>query len=105
MGGKFVLPFRFKNETGSRTTHKLVFVTKSFRGYSIMKEVMAKESSTADQGVPSFTYSPADESMPLLFSLQRPLDELKEMLLRDFAGQKLSTLGYTRSTASTRHSS
>lgn len=92
MGGKFVLPFRFKNETGSRTTHKLVFVSKHFRGYSIMKGVMAAESSTADQGVPSFAYSPADESMPLLFSLQRPLDQLKGMLLKDFAGQTLSTL-------------
>jgi hypothetical protein len=39
-----------------------------------MKDIMAKESSTDDQGVPSLTYSPADASMPLLFSLQRPLD-------------------------------
>jgi len=55
-----------------------------------MKDIMAKESSTEDQGVPSLTYSPADASMPLLFSLQRPLDELRKMLLKAFAGQELS---------------
>jgi hypothetical protein len=90
LGGKYVLPFTFKNSSGTRTSHKLVFVSKSFKGYSIMKDIMAKESSTEDQGVPSLTYSPADASMPLLFSLQRPLDELGVSLLKDFAGQELS---------------
>ncbi|MBK8906651.1 MAG: hypothetical protein IPM60_01695 [Rhodospirillales bacterium] len=55
-----------------------------------MKDIMAKESSTEDQGVPSLTYSPADWSMPLLFSLQRPLDQLRASLLKDFAGQEVS---------------
>ena len=90
LGGTYVLPFTFKNSNATRTTHKLVFVSKSFKGYSIMKDIMAKESSTDDQGVPSLTYSPADASMPLLFSLQRPLDELKETLPRDFKGKELS---------------
>ena len=89
LGGKYVLPFTFKNSSGTRTSHKLVFVSKSFKGYSIMKDIMAKESSTEDQGVPSLTYSPADASMPLLFSLQRPLDELGVSLLKNFAGQEL----------------
>lgn len=90
LGGKYVLPFTFRNAAGNRTSHKLVFVSKNFKGYDIMKEIMAKESSTDDQGVPSFTYSPADASMPLLFSLQRPLDELKEDLLQVFGGKELS---------------
>lgn len=90
MGGKHVLPFRFKNPSG-RPTHHLIFVSKSFRGYSIMKEIMTKESSTEDQGVPSFTYSPADASMPLLFSLQQPLSALRASLLETFAGQELTT--------------
>ncbi|MGQ3075112.1 MAG: three-Cys-motif partner protein TcmP, partial [Ferrovibrionaceae bacterium] len=42
------------------------------------------------QGVPSFTYCPADQTTPLLFSLQRPLEELAGMLLSDFAGQTLT---------------
>lgn len=91
MGGTFVLPFRFKNPSG-RPTHHLIFVSKNFRGYSIMKEIMTKESSTEDQGVPSFTYSPADASMPLLFSLQQPLSALRASLLETFAGRELTTV-------------
>lgn len=90
LGGTYVLPFTFRNSSGTRTSHKLVFVSKSFKGYAIMKDIMAKESSTEDQGVPSLTYSPADWSMPLLFSLQRPLDQLRASLLTDFAGQEVS---------------
>jgi hypothetical protein len=32
----------------------LIFVSKHFKGYEIMKIIMAKESSTEDQGVASF---------------------------------------------------
>ena len=87
MGGKYVLPFRFKNEKGNRTSHHLIFVSKHFKGYEIMKEIMAGESSSADQGVPSFEYSPASFLQPLLFELSRPLDDLEEMLLTKFAGR------------------
>ncbi|MBX5009623.1 three-Cys-motif partner protein TcmP [Rhizobium lentis] len=89
MGGKFVLPFRFRNDAG-RLTHHLVFVSKSFKGYEVMKEIMASASSTADQGVASFAYSPADETMPLLFELARPLDDLEGMLKQEYAGKTAS---------------
>ncbi|MGC1128261.1 MAG: three-Cys-motif partner protein TcmP [Candidatus Acidiferrales bacterium] len=90
MGAAYVLPFCFKDDQGTRTTHHLIFATKNFRGYEIMKEIMAKESSDQEQGVPSFGYSPASNNYPLLFALSRPLDDLEESLLRDFAGQKLA---------------
>ncbi len=89
MGGHYVLPFRFRNETGKRTSHFLIFVSKHIRGYEVMKEIMARKSSTEDQGVASFMYSPADESTPLLFSLNRPLESLKEDLFKTFAGRTL----------------
>lgn len=92
MGGEYVLPFTFKNADGSRTTHHLIFVSKNFKGYEIMKDIMAAESSEQAQGVPSFGYSPASEKFPLLFELIRPLDELEDMLLRDFAGRNLTML-------------
>lgn len=85
-GRRYVLPFRFKNETGRRTSHHLIFVSKDFKGYEIMKEVMAGESSSQQQGVASFEYSPATSRQPFLFQLARPLDDLENMLLRDFAG-------------------
>lgn len=89
MGGKYVLPFCFKNDRGNRTSHHLIFVSKHFRGYEIMKGIMANESSKADQGVPSFEYSPADKRYPMLFELSRPLDNLENMLLTEFAGQRV----------------
>ena len=57
-GPEYVLPFRFKNDRGSRTSHHLIFVSKHFKGYEIMKEIMAKESSNAQQGVATFEYNP-----------------------------------------------
>lgn len=89
-GAKYVLPFCFKNDAGNRTSHHLIFATKYFKGYEIMKGIMAGQSSTVDQGVPSFTYNPADRRFPFLFELTRPLDQLEGMLLRDFAGRSLS---------------
>ena len=89
MGGKFVLPFRFRSPNG-RLTHHLVFVSKNFKGYEVMKEIMSGESSSSDQGVASFTYSPADRDTPLLFELQRPLDDLEEMLESEYAGRTIS---------------
>ncbi len=90
MGGEYVLPFRFKHENGNRTSHHLIFVSKHIKGYNIMKEIMAKESSEQNQGVPSFEYNPATYRQPLLFEFYRPLDELEEMLLDKFAGQTIT---------------
>ncbi len=90
MGANFVLPFTFKNERSTRTSHHLIFASKHFKGYEIMKGIMARESSEQNQGVPSFEFSPASEKFPLLFELTRPLDDLEEMLLHEFAGETLS---------------
>ena len=89
MGGSYVLPFCFKNSSGTRTKHHLIFVSKHFKGYEIMKSIMAKESSSVEQGVPSFEYSPVDIKQPLLFELTKPLDELGDMLLDEYAGEKI----------------
>jgi three-Cys-motif partner protein len=83
---RLVLPFRFRRDN-RRTSHHLIFVTKNFRGYDIMKKIMAKESSKTEQGVASFEYNPADERYPTLFELNRPLEELEGMLLSAYAGR------------------
>ncbi len=91
-GSRYVLPFRFTNDRGERTSHHLIFVSKSFRGYEIMKGIMARESSGETQGVPSFEYNPADflPEQSLLFQLSRPLDDLKEDLINKFKGSRLT---------------
>jgi three-Cys-motif partner protein len=83
MGGKFVLPFTFKNEKGTRTSHHLIFVSKHPLGYGIMKEIMTKESSSAPMGVPTFAYNPAEREQKLLYGLGSP-GELEAVLLDRF---------------------
>jgi three-Cys-motif partner protein len=94
-GPRYVLPFRFKNEYGERTSHHLIFVSKHFRGYEIMKDIMAKESTNHTQGVPSFEYNPADflPQQTLLFHLSRSIDELKQNILNNFKGRTLTMIG------------
>jgi three-Cys-motif partner protein len=89
---KYVIPFCFKNETGSRSTHYLFFLSKHFLGYNIMKGIMATESSETMQGVSSFTYCVADKNQPRLFNFSRPLDDLEEILMEDFQGKQISFL-------------
>ncbi len=90
MGGKYVLPFTFKNSKGKRTSHHLIYVSKHVLGYTIMKEIMSKESSTINQGVATFEYNPVDKRQPFLFQFTKPLDELKLELLRLYSGKKIN---------------
>lgn len=90
LGGKYVLPFCFRNEEGNRTSHYLVFVSKHPLGYQIMKGVMAALSSQEEQGVASFEYCAADARFPTLFQLNRPLDALEGMLMEKFAGRTMA---------------
>ena len=85
----FVLPFRFRKRD-YRTSHHLIFASKHFRGYDIMKGIMANESSNQVDDVPSFEYSPAGPKFPILYLLSKPLEELKGMLREAFAGQTCS---------------
>lgn len=91
LGAKYVLPFCFKDDRGARTSHHLVFATKHPLGYGIMKDIMAKYSSEQNQGVASFGYCPASTIHPRLFELNRPLDDLEDMLLKEFSGRTLTT--------------
>jgi three-Cys-motif partner protein len=91
-GSRFVLPFRFKNEDGNRTSHHLIFISKNFRGYDIMKNIMYKESSDVTGNVASFEYNPRDmhfKQGSLFDLLSRPLDDLQDMLLQKYAGQTI----------------
>lgn len=87
-GMYYVLPFPFKSESGKRTTHYLIFVSKNDLGYNIMKDIMGKSSSSHIQGVPSFEYNPAAakiKQLSIFFEFEKPLNKLQKMLLDDFA--------------------
>lgn len=92
IGPQYVLPFLFKNDRGRRTSHHLIFISKHPKGYELMKDIMARESSDIQQGVASFGYNPASSQQPLLFEYSRPLDDLGNLLLRDFAGKQIKMI-------------
>jgi three-Cys-motif partner protein len=87
LGGKYVLPFRFMMEDSNRTSHYLVFVSKNFLGYAIMRDVMAKGSSSTIDGVASFEYNP---NPPLFLPDGRTVEALAESLTVDFAGKMMT---------------
>ena len=91
-GGEYGFAILLQNSGWSSFQPSSDFLfSKHIRGYQIMKEIMAGESSTTAQGVPSFEYNPAaTREHPLLFELSRPLDDLAEMLLTDFAGRRMT---------------
>jgi len=90
MGGKYIVPFRFKNIKGTKTSHYIIFVSKNKIAYKIMKEIMADMSSLKDQGVGSFTFCGIEERQLRLFEYSQPLDELEDMLLRDLSGKVMT---------------
>lgn len=90
IGEVFVLPFRFRDENGNRTSHHLILVSKHFLAYERMREVMANVSSSKEQGVASLEFNQASERQPMLYGFSRPLEDLKGLLLEHFAGQTLS---------------
>lgn len=90
MGKRFILPFRFRDEKGTRTSHHLIFVSKEFLGYDKMKQIMAKYSSNSTQGVASFEYNPANKNQLFLFQFSQPLEELENSLLEKFSGKTIS---------------
>ena len=85
---RFVLPFCFKTDNGNRISHYLIFVTKHFRGYDIMKDIMHRASSEVNQGVASFAYCPADKIAPRLFEMSQPRDALEERLISNYSGRR-----------------
>jgi len=92
-GSRFILSFRFKNDDGTRTSHHLIFLSKDFRGYDIMKDIMHKESTDKSNGIASFEYNPINlcgsKQYTLLDWISPPLDDLQDMLLREYAGKTI----------------
>jgi three-Cys-motif partner protein len=77
--------FTYRSETGSRSTHHLMCVSKHRHGMALFKEISAKESTRFDEDVPSLDHNPGDNpAQPLLFSR---LDELEQDLVIAFSGK------------------
>jgi len=86
VGGKHSLAFRFKSRLGARTSHYIVFVTKHFRGYDIMKDIMSGVSSDDGQ-VKRFEYVPVKASQLAMFSDSD--DPYSMTALKQYVGSRL----------------
>lgn len=91
IGGNYVLDFRFPHYGEERTSHYLIFVSKHIKGYKVMKDILAKNSNSYNQGVASFEFNPEIKTEPELpfTDTNGPLDKLKIMLLSHFNGRNL----------------
>lgn len=89
VGGRYVLPFEFQSEHGTRTSHYIIFVSKHFLGYHLMKEAMFSVSS--DEGeVRQFRYVPVKSTQMSLFpdfGTSHSIPLLQEVLLTACAGR------------------
>lgn len=90
-GSRYILSFKFKKEKTNRTSHFLVFISKNVLGYNIMKDIMAKQSSSFFEGIPSFEYNPhiASNNQIQIFESIYSLEALKTDLLKNYRGQTL----------------
>lgn len=92
-GGEHVLPFEFESQHGERPSHYIIFVSKSKRGYLLMKDVMFGMSSD-DNEVKRFGYVPvrSPQLSLLLGDYDRPysIPALKKLLLTLCAGKSLT---------------
>jgi len=82
----YVRTFRFKK--GKRTSHMLIFVTKSPKGYRVMSQIMAREGHMDRKGIPHFTYYDEPPSVDQLFYPE--FDALKKDLCERYAGQRMA---------------
>jgi three-Cys-motif partner protein len=91
-GALVPLTFRICSADCDRTSHYLVFATKHFKGYSTMREVMAKECVFLGQDVPLYEYDPKpeeDDSQLRLWEDPKPdpFEPLRSGLLERFGGR------------------
>jgi three-Cys-motif partner protein len=86
--GEYVSWFRLVG-SNSGSDYYLVHVTKSSKGCSVVRDVMAKASSSRDaSGVPSFEYNP--ETQLNLFRLGESLEDLEQSIMDGFEGQSVT---------------
>ena len=86
MGGKYTLPFCFRDRKRDRTSHYLIHTSKDALGYGLMKEIMDGYSIKDADGVPTFAFDPKNQ---LTLNFNQPLKELGEQLTRHFGGRTL----------------
>lgn len=85
-GVKFIHRYDFEKRHDS-----LFFMSQNEKGLRTMKNIMKTRSTSDDAGVPSFSFSRTrDKQFDLFASARTPLDDLRDDLLRHFAGRTIT---------------
>lgn len=93
-GLEYVLPFRFQSQYKNRTSHYLIFASKCFTGYDIMKQIMWKAGEKDGYNVGKFEFIPTDSKskdlqLSLIDMFSCSLEDLKKDLLDTFKGKSI----------------
>lgn len=87
----YSLKFAFEKEKKRFVTHYLIFLTKYWGAFKIMKQIMHKHSVTDYEDIPLYLYSPIlEKKMKTQLPLSELMPQLKEMLISDFKNQTLT---------------
>ena len=86
----FALPFGFTMSGTSRESHYLVFMSKSFRGWEIMRDVMIKESNRPGHQLFHLGYSDMNEAQASMFDYLMPAESLPQRILDKYAGTRIT---------------
>ena len=93
LGANYMLTFKFLN--GNKISHFLVYLCKEYRGFQIMKEIMANAGNKTSEDVPLFEFQfTVTGQMPLFgedIPHEKTIKNLEEVLLEQFKGQSIST--------------
>jgi len=89
LGVPFFISFCVKFDKSKRTSHHLIFITKHWLGFRIMKDIMAEYSVKDTDNIPQYRYSKVDEQQ-LQLQFHYTIDQLKAKLCEDFAGRTIS---------------
>ncbi len=87
---RYVLAFSFPQEGQNRTSHHLIYISKSFKGYEVMKEIMFKYSQSPEDGINGFGYTKNDYQLSFLDQMTWLIADLSNSLLRDYEGQSVT---------------
>lgn len=87
LGIKFVLPFRFHSKKENRTSHYIIFISKHPLGYSIMKDIMARESRDPISNIGTFEYIPSNSTLNFLHQFEYNIEKLKNFLVEKYSCQ------------------
>ena len=90
LGANYVLPFCFKDEKGSRNPPPYIRNRASAR-LPHHERINGETEFGKPPRCSIFGYCPASAIHPLLFELNRPLDDLEGMLLGEYVGLTLTT--------------